>query len=98
MRIETIKKLYFSTLIVMVVVFIASMVWLGCTVSDRIVKTVGELCRMFVQTNYTIYAVDEDGDCRQVENFVLVPSGSITCPNDLKLQQPRYVFVERAEK
>ena len=69
--------------IVMIVVPITSIVRLG---------------REYDQTNYTIYAVDEDGDCRQVENFVLVPSGSITCPNDLKLQQPRYVFVERAEK
>ena len=68
--------------IVMIVVPITSIVRLG---------------REYDQTNYTIYAVDEDS-IRQVDKFVLVPRGSITCPNDLKLQQPRYVFVERAEK
>lgn len=47
-------------------------------------------------SSYTIYAVDEDG-VQQVDNFVVVPNGSITCPNDVKLQRPRYVFVE-AEK
>ncbi|HIJ67460.1 MAG TPA: hypothetical protein HPP87_04595 [Planctomycetes bacterium] len=44
---------------------------------------------------YVIYAIDEEGSCKQVNKVVIVPSGSITEPNDIKKQWPRYVYVEK---